>query len=202
MRTGFIWAALILMIAVPIGLALSSPLLAWRDPVYRIAGAAGVFALSILLIQPLLAAHTLPLIKPTVGRHLHRWFGAALTGAIVAHVAGLWMTSPPDVIDALLFASPTPFAVWGVVAMWAVVIAGLLAVLRKHIPAHPKYWRLMHSTCVVFAVVGSVVHALLIEGTMEPVSKAVLCGGVIVSLTYALRRMRLWAVFAPKHHTK
>ena len=30
--------------------------------------------------------------------------------AVVIHVAGLWITSPPDMIDALLFTSPTPFS--------------------------------------------------------------------------------------------
>jgi hypothetical protein len=43
-----------------------------------------------------------------------------LVVAVVVHVGGLWITSPPDMIDALLLTSPTPFSAFGVIAMWAI----------------------------------------------------------------------------------
>ncbi len=100
-------------------------------------------------------------------------WGSLLVVAVVIHVVGLWITSPPDVIDALLFRSPTPFSLWGVSAMWALFAAALLAALRSRIP--PNNWRLSHMGLVSIVVVGGAIHALLIEGTMEPVSKVVLC---------------------------
>ncbi|MEM8628405.1 MAG: ferric reductase, partial [Pseudomonadota bacterium] len=109
LRPLLIWTGVVLALAVPVALSLLSPLLAWRDPVYIAAGFAGVLAMSVLLLQPLLAMGVLPGLMGMKGRRLHRWTGATLVGLIVVHLAGLWITSPPDVVDALLFASPTPF---------------------------------------------------------------------------------------------
>ena len=33
---------------------------------------------------------------------MHRWTGGAMIAAVAAHVAGLCITSPPDVADALM----------------------------------------------------------------------------------------------------
>ena len=111
-RSTLIWAALAVAVAVPVAAATASPLLAWRDPVYIAAGFAGIAAMALMLIQPLLAGGYLPGLPAIRGRFLHRWTGAVLVAAVVGHVAGLWITSPPDVIDALLFRSPTPFSAW------------------------------------------------------------------------------------------
>ena len=121
MRAVLIWAALVAAVAVPMGLAATSPLLQWRDPVYILAGFAGIFAMGLLAVQPVLAAGYLGRT-----RRLHRAVGSVLVGAVVLHIAGLWITSPPDVIDVLLFRSPTPFALWGVFAMWALFAAAFL----------------------------------------------------------------------------
>lgn len=125
-----IWVVVALACAVPIALAATSPLLAWRDPIYIVAGFAGIFALILLLLQPLLINGLLSGLSLYKSRRVHRWIGALLVVAIFIHVGGLWLTSPPDVIDALLFASPTPFSVWGVLAMWAVFASALLAIFR------------------------------------------------------------------------
>jgi hypothetical protein len=66
-------------------------------------------------------------------RRTHRWIGGALVVVVVIHVAGLWFTSPPDMIDALLFTSPTPFSPFGVIAMWAIFAVALLAALCRQI---------------------------------------------------------------------
>ena len=174
-RAGLIWAGLALAAGVPIAVAATSPLLAWRDPVYITAGFAGIVGLILLLMQPLLAMGILPGVPAQRGRHLHRWAGGLLVLAIIVHVGGLWITSPPDVLDALSFASPTPFSVWGVVAMWAALIAALLALFRRRLRVQPRTWRIGHTAVAMVVVAGTVVHAMLIEGTMGTGSKAVLC---------------------------
>ena len=178
------------MIAIAIGLAALSPLLAWRDPVYIVAGFAGVIAMSVMLFQPMLAAGYLPGLSVLQGRRVHRVLGTLLVLSVAVHVAGLWITSPPDVIDALLFRSPTPFSVWGVIAMWAVFAAACLVAIRRKLQVHAQTWRMSHRLLVVVTVVGSVVHALLIEGTMETVSKAMLCVLLLATTTVVLVKFK------------
>src|SRR3954470_24948151 len=168
-RVVLIWAALATAIGVPIAAAALSPLLAWRGPVYILAGFAGIIALGLMLVQPLLIAGYLPGLSGYRGRRAHRWIGGALVVAVAAHVAGLWITSPPDMIDALVFASPTPFSPFGVIAMWAIFAVALLALLRRRLRLRP--WRIAHMSLAAVIVAASVVHCLLVEGTMETMSK-------------------------------
>ena len=182
------WGALALAIAAPVTVAATSPLLEWRGPVYIAAGLAGVLALALLLVQPLLGGGLLPGLSPTQGRALHRRVGAGLVALVVLHVAGLWITSPPDVIDVLLFRSPTPFSVWGALAMWAVFAAGLLAVARRRLRLRPRVWRRAHLALAALTVGSTVAHAMLIEGTMGTVSKTVLCALSVLATA--------WVVFA------
>ncbi|KZM50131.1 ferric reductase-like transmembrane domain-containing protein [Labrenzia sp. OB1] len=172
-RAFLIWAALAAVLLVPLVAAVASPLLQWRQPVYIAAGFAGIIAMSLLLLQPLLAGGYLPDLAGPRGRRIHRWTGGLLVAVVIVHVAGLWITSPPDVIDALSFRSPTPFSVWGVIAMWAVFAAAMLAIFRRRL--RPRVWRRAHTGLALLIITGSVVHALLIEGTMETLSKAGLC---------------------------
>ncbi len=188
-----IWAALAAALAVPLAVAATSPLLAWREPVYIAAGFAGVIALGLLLVQPLLAAGYLPGLRARRGRRVHGWVGAGLVVAVALHVGGLWITSPPDVVDALLFRSPTPFSAWGVIAMWAVLGAALLAALRPRLGLRPTVWRLAHTGLALLIVLGTVIHAMLIEGTMGAVSKAVLCALALVAVATAAVDLRAWA---------
>lgn len=190
-RRTLIWAALLLVLAVPLALSVMSPLLAWREPIYIAAGLAGVIALALMLLQPLLAGGYLPGLPVPKGRRVHRWVGASLVLAVVVHVVGLWITSPPDVIDVLLLRSPTPFSLWGVAAMWAVFGAALIAALRRRLPL--RVWRLGHTALVVIVVIGSVGHAMLIEGTMETVTKAVLCLLVLAATLRVVTDLRVWA---------
>lgn len=186
------WAALIAALVGPVAAAAASPLLAWRDPVYVAAGFAGVVALGMLLLQPVLAGGYLPRLGMRPGRRLHAWGGAVLVVAVLVHVGALWLTSPPDVVDALLLRSPTPFSAWGVAAMWAVFATALLAALRRRLRIRLAVWRLCHVVLAGVIVVGSVVHAMLIDGTMEIVSKSVLSALVVaaaVKVVLDLRRL-------------
>jgi predicted ferric reductase len=196
-RDGVIWVTLAVAILVPIVAAVRSPLLAWRDPVYIVGGVAGVVALALLLLQPLLAAGYLPGLSRPGRRYLHRWIGGGLVVAVVIHVGALWITSPPDVLDALLFVSPAPFSFWGVMAMWALFAAAILAAVRHQLRLRLLTWRRLHTALAAVVVTGSVVHAMLIEGTMEWMSKAALCVLVIVATAKALVDLRIWAKRVP-----
>lgn len=189
-----IWAALVTAVAVPMIIAAMSPLLAWRDPIYIMSGFAGVVGLALMLFQPLLAGGSLPGLPTRPGRRVHYWIGGALVGVVIAHVGGLWLTSAPDVIDALLFDSPTPFSVWGVLAMWSILAAATLASLRNRLRIGPKAWRISHTALALVIVASSVIHALLIEGTMGPVSKAALCALVLASTIKTIMDLRAWTL--------
>ena len=191
-RAALIWAALAIVIGVPIAAAAVSPLLAWRGPVYITAGFAGIVALGLVLVQPLLIAGYLPGLSSRRGRRAHHWIGGALVAAVVVHVAGLWITSPPDMIDALLLVSPTPFSPFGVIAMWAILTVALLALLRRRLGLGPRRWRIAHMCLAVVIVVGSVVHSILIEGTMETMSKAALCALVLAAALKVMADLRVW----------
>jgi predicted ferric reductase len=191
-RVALIWAALTAAIGVPLAAAALSPQLAWRGPVYILAGFAGIVALGLILVQPLLIAGYLPGLSARIGRRAHHWIGGALVVAVVIHVAGLWITSPPDMMDALLFASPTPFSPFGVIAMWAIFAVALLAALRRRLGLRPRTWRIAHMLLAIVIVAGSVVHAMLIEGTMETVSKAALCALVLAAAIKVMAGLRVW----------
>jgi predicted ferric reductase len=178
-RVVLIWAVLAAAIGVPIAASFASPLLEWRGPIYIVAGLAGMIALGLTLVQPVLMSGYLPGLSAYRGRRVHHWIGGALVVAVLAHVGGLWITSPPDMIDALTFTSPTPFSPFGVTAMWAIFSVAILAAFRRRMGL--RTWRIVHMSIAAIIVVGSVVHAMLIEGTMETISKAALCALVLAA---------------------
>ena len=189
-RVILIWAAFAAAICVPIAAATMSPQLEWRGPVYILAGFAGMIALGVMLVQPLLIGGYLPGLPARIGRRIHHWTGGALVVAVVIHVAGLWITSPPDMIDALTYTSPTPFSPFGVTAMWAIFAVALLATFRRRLRL--RTWRIAHTLLAVVIVAGSVVHAILIEGTMETFTKAALCALVLASTIKVMTELRVW----------
>lgn len=191
-RVAFIWTALAAAVCVPIAAAAASPLLAWRDPIYIAAGFAGIVALCLLLVQSLLIGGYVPGVGVHAGRRAHRWIGGLLVVSVLLHVGGLWITSPPDVVDALLFSSPTPFSAWGVIAMWAVFAAALLASFRRRLGLRPRTWRLAHASLAIVTVAGTVAHTLLIEGTMETFSKVALCLLVLAAIIKVLADLRVF----------
>src|SRR4029079_14292223 len=188
-RVTLIWALLAAAVFVPIAAAAASPLLAWRDPVYILAGFGGIMALGLMLLQALLSAGYLPGLSAYRGRRAHHWIGGALVVMVVVHVGGLWITSPPDMIDALLFTSPTPFSPFGVIAMWAIFAVAVLAALRRRLGL--RTWRIAHMSLAVVIVVGTVVHGVLIEGTMETMSKVALCALVLGAAIKVMADLRV-----------
>lgn len=186
MQRPLIWAGTAALVLPAVWVAATSPLLAWRDPVYIAAGLAGVLALAVMLFQPLLMSGLLPR-----GARVHRGLGLALVVLIVTHVAGLWLTSPLDVVDSLLLRSPTPFALWGVIAMWAAFAAAGLALARRRVPL--RAFRAGHTALVSVVVSCTVAHALLIEGTMGTITKLALSLGVITCTVWVVARRRTWA---------
>ncbi len=187
-RRVLIWGLLAAAILVPLAAATMSEQLAWRGPVYSAAGFAGIVALGLVLIQPLLIAGYLPDLTGYRGRRVHHWVGGALVATVIVHVAGLWITSPPDMIDALTYTSPTPFSPFGVTAMWAIFAVAVIALFRRHLRL--RTWRLIHLALALVIVAGAVAHTLLIEGTMETVSKIALCA--LVAIIGAKVLIDLW----------
>ncbi|MEQ3709683.1 MAG: ferric reductase-like transmembrane domain-containing protein [Tateyamaria sp.] len=196
MRTALIWIALALALGAPLVAAGFSPQLQWRSGIYIASGFAGILAMCLLLIQPLLVAGDLPHIGPSHSRKVHRAVGALLLLAVLGHVVGLWLTSPPDVVDALLLSSPTPFSLWGVIAMWAVFGAVLMASLRRRLRIRPLTWRRLHVGLAVIIATTAVAHAALIDGTMELTTKVALSVLVLAAtsrvayLTWRMGRKR------------
>ena len=191
-KKALIWVALAFAVAIPLGAAAFSPQLAWRDPIYIVAGFAGIVAMALLLVQPLLAGGYLPDLSGMRARWMHRRIGAALVLAVVVHVGALWITSPPDVIDALLLVSPTPFSIWGVIAMWAVFAAAAAAILRKRLRV--RTWRMLHTTLIAVIATGTIVHAFLIDGTMEIYSKIGLSVCIAIATLKVIADLRVWTL--------
>ena len=76
--------------------------------------------------------------------------------------------------------------------MWTVFATALITAFRRRLRLRAPVWRLLHMSLAVVIVMGSVVHAMLIEGTMGTVSKAVLCLSVVAALTKAIVDVRPW----------
>jgi predicted ferric reductase len=191
-RPIIIWLALGIVVLVPIIAAATSPLLAWRSAVYNAASFAGIIAMALMLAQPLLAGGFLPGFTRYQARRTHQWIGAAIVVAVILHVVGLYVTSPPDVIDAIMFASPTPFSDWGVIAMWATLVVALMVALRERIGLRPRTWRMVHTCFVSVIVVGTVVHAVLIQGTMETITKLSLSALLVIATMKVIADLRVW----------
>ena len=80
--------------------------------------------------------------------------------------------------------------------MWAAFAAALLALLRRRIGL--RVWRPAHFGLVTVVVAGTVVHALLIDGTMEAISKAALAVACLAALGAALLRLKPWLILVKR----
>ncbi len=197
-RTALIWGGLIAIIAIALFFTAMSPLIAWRSPVYIAACFAGVIGLALLLLQPLLIGGFLPGLPKHLSRRMHPRIGVLLMICVIVHVGGLWLTSPPDVIDALTFSSPTPFSNWGVIAMWSLLATTGLALFRRRLKLRAQNWSKAHRFFALVIVIGTIVHALLIEGMMETVSKLTLCVLVFAVTIKLIFGSKFWTNFRSK----
>jgi predicted ferric reductase len=77
--------------------------------------------------------------------------------------------------------------------MWAVFASAFLVVLRRCLRLRLHTWRVVHKALAAVIVVGSVVHALLIQGTMEAVTKAALSALILVATVKVVVDLRGWA---------
>ena len=73
---------------------------------------------------------------------------------------------------------------------WAIFAVALLATFRRRLRL--RTWRIAHTLLAIVIVVGSAVHAILIEGTMETVSKAALCALVLAATAKVMAGLRVW----------
>jgi hypothetical protein len=76
--------------------------------------------------------------------------------------------------------------------MWAIFAVALLAGLRRRLGLRQPTFRIAHMLLAVIIVVGTVVHGMLIEGTMETVSKAALCALVLAAAIKVMADRRVW----------
>jgi predicted ferric reductase len=189
--TFLIWLAQIAAVAVPVLMATASPYLAYRNFAYIVGGFAGIIALALLVFQPLLAAGYLPGPGVARERRWHRWIGATIVLCVALHLAGLFVTSPPDTLDALLLVAPTPFSVYGVVALWGILATAILVAVRGRLRIGYRSWSLVHNGLALVVVVATVVHALQIEGAMEYLSKWALCLLALATTAVTLTELRV-----------
>ncbi len=176
-----IWIPVGVVIGLPVLLAAFSPYLAFRSTTYIVAGFSGILCLSLFVLQPLLPLNTLN-IHPVRARWLHRVIGLSVVALTLIHVGGLYLTSPPDVIDALLLRAPTLFSVFGVFALWGVILTLAITIFR----IRTQTWRIIHQTISSLVIIATAIHALQIEGAMEPVTKWVVCVAAVFATALAV----------------
>jgi predicted ferric reductase len=189
-----VWGLVAACILVPVGIAAANPLQASRDALWIIGGMAGIVALALLFVQPLLAAGYLPGAPVSAGRRWHRLVGTFIIVTVGLHIGGLYLSSPEDIADALLLVAPTPFSVYGVVGLCGVVLTAILVAVKSRSGLRYAAWRILHNALALVVVVSSIVHALLIEGAMGNVSKAILCALVFAATVIVLFRVHVMKV--------
>ncbi len=184
-----VWALLTACILIPVGIAAANPLQASRDAFWIIGGMAGIVALALLLVQPLLAAGSLPGPSVPAARRWHRLVGTMVVLTVGLHIGGLYLSSPEDIADVLLLVAPTPFSVYGVVGLCGVVLTAILVAVRARSGLRYASWRIVHNAIALVVVISSIAHALLIEGAMGSVSKLILCALILAATVIVLFRV-------------
>ncbi len=188
LKTTFLWVLLAAVIGFPILIAVLSPLQVGRDAIYITGSFGGIVCLALLLIQPLLAAGCFPAGRLSQQQRWHRLVGVAILFTLFLHIAGLYLTSPDDMVDALLLIAPTPYSVYGAIALWGLVLTAIVAFTRRR--WHQRAWRFAHLSLAAVVVGASVVHALMIEGLMGSLSKILLCSCVLLTAAFALWKLK------------
>ncbi|UZF90775.1 ferric reductase-like transmembrane domain-containing protein [Bosea sp. NBC_00550] len=194
------WIVVVGIAAAPVIAAAANPLQGGREMLWIMGGMAGVVALCLLFVQPLLMAAAPPLLAAREGVHWHRWGGIAIVAVVALHVGALYAYSPDDMTDALLLVAPTPFSLYGVISLWCLVLMAVLVATRRLLRFGYRLWRILHSVLAVAVVGAGAIHAIQIEGVMEEYSKLSVCiaalaattvGALEVNVLAPLRRRRI-----------
>ena len=74
--------------------------------------------------------------------------------------------------------------------MWAMVLSAVLVALRRKMQLRPATWAAFHNLLALVVVMGTVIHAVQIEGTMRTVSKWALCLAALTAALAAVARPR------------
>lgn len=187
------WVVLTAIAVVPVVAAAASPLQRSRELLWITGGMAGVVALSLLFVQPLLMAAAPPLLPARDGVRWHRWGGMAIVAAVALHIGALYAYSPDDMTDALLLVAPTPFSLYGVISLWCLVLTAVLAATRRVLRLGHRLWRILHSVLAVAVVGAGAIHAIQIEGAMEEYSKLAICIAALAAATVGALEVNLFA---------
>ncbi|PZO02257.1 MAG: ferric reductase [Hyphomicrobiales bacterium] len=177
------WLLIAVIAGLPVLVAAASPLQRGREALWITGGMAGVVALSLLFVQPLLMAAAPQLLQARAGVKWHRLGGIAIVAMVALHVGALYLYSPDDVTDALLLVAPTPFSLYGVISLWCLVLTAALAATRRVLKIGHRPWRILHSVLAVAVVGAGAIHAIQIEGAMEEYSKLAICLAALVVTT-------------------
>lgn len=179
--------------AAPVIAAAASPLQHGREFLWIVGGMAGVVAMSQLFVQPLLMAAAPHLLPAPDGLRWHRRGGMAIVAMVGLHVGALYLYSPDDITDALLLVAPTPFSLYGVISLWCLALTAALAATRRALRLGLRPWRILHSVLAVAVVAAGAVHAIQIEGAMEPYSKLAICLAALAATSAAAAEVNLFA---------
>lgn len=185
------WLGVAGAMTVPVALAVASPYLAYRNPAYILGGFAGIVCLALLLIQPLLAAGYLPGLSPVQARRWHRRAGVG-DRAVRGDPCRRPVRDQPARHDRRAVAGRAD-PVLGLRGGGDVepLPGRRLVPLRRRTRLGPRGWSLLHNLLALVVVVATALHAVQIEGAMEPVSKTALCGLVLIATAAALIDVRL-----------
>jgi predicted ferric reductase len=163
--------ATVLLAAVPVALALSDPYLRPQPVALVVSTAAGALAVSVLVLQPLLAA------RATGRRRLraHQSLGAVTLGLVLLHVGALFAVEVEHTLFSMSPDGPTR-ARMALIALLALVAIAALGALRTRLPMARATWRILHAYLAVVALVPGVGHAVLTDGALDGAGTPLLIG--------------------------
>ena len=168
-------AALAALALLPLALALTDAHLAAGLPALVISTAAGVLAVSALVLQPLLVARLRPSAGALARRQVgwHRALGTIVLALVLVHVGALFVLEVDDTLFALSPDGPTRgrMALLATIALLGVVALGAT---RGRLRLSDSSWRILHAYLGVLVIVLGVGHAVLTDGALDGAGTPVL----------------------------
>jgi DMSO/TMAO reductase YedYZ heme-binding membrane subunit len=185
-------AAVVVLAALPAGIALSSPHLAAAPGLLVLSTTAAALAVGVLAAQPWLSRR-----RPRPGRRpLHVVLGGVVAALVLAHVGALVIDDPDDAWFAMSPDGPTR-ARMALIATVLLAAVTVLGVLRRRLGWSGATWRLVHGVLAALVVALGVGHAVLTDGALDGVGTVVLLAlgalglaGAAVQVVRSLRRPR------------